>query len=216
MDMLNPRLALDRLITDNHEDYSSLSRLLGRNPAYIQQYIKRGTPRKLDEQDRGTLARYFGVSESLLGGPVSSNILPSHLVEVPLLEISASAGSGSFVGAERTISSVAFDRQWLRRLTGRADPNLSIIRVSGDSMEPTLSDNDQAMVDLDSARDTLRDGVYVLRIDEMLNVKRISVDPDGQVVSIVSDNALYRSWSNVQRASLDVIGRVIWVGRSFA
>jgi phage repressor protein C with HTH and peptisase S24 domain len=215
MNMLNPRLALDRLITKNHEDYSSLSRLLGRNPAYIQQYIKRGTPRKLDERDRGTLARYFGVNESVLGGPASSNALPSNFVEVPCLDISASAGSGSFVEAEHTISSFAFDRQWLRHLTGRADPNLSIVRVSGDSMEPTLSDNDQVMVDLDSSSVTIRDGVYVLRLDGMLNVKRISVDPSGNAVSIVSDNPLYRRWDNVCRASVDLVGRVIWAGRSF-
>jgi Peptidase S24-like len=216
MNELDPRLALDRLITDNHEDYSSLSRFLGRNPAYVQQYIKRGTPRKLDERDRAKLARYFGVNERLLGGPISTDILPSHLVEVPLLDISASVGSESVVSVEYALSSVAFDKQWLRNLAGCADPKLSIIRVSGDSMEPTLSDNDQAMIDLGSASETLYDGVYVLRIDEMFKIRRICIDPSGRLVSIINDNPLYRRWDNIQRASLDVIGRVIWVGRSFA
>jgi hypothetical protein len=215
MNELDPRLALDRLITDNQEDYSSLSRLLGRNPAYVQQYIKRGTPRRLDERDRAKLARYFGVNEKLLGGPVSTDIVPSHLVEAPLLDISASTEFANVVSLERNVSGVAFDKQWLQYLTGSADPKLSIIRVSGDSMEPTLSDNDQAMIDLDSASDTLRDGVYVLRMNEILNIKRISIDPSGHILSIISDNPLYRRWDNIQRASVDVIGRVVWVGRSF-
>src|SRR5918992_1375634 len=63
------RAALARLIRERGEDYASLSRLIGRNPAYVQQYIKRGSPKRLDEQDRRLLARYFGVPETLLGAP---------------------------------------------------------------------------------------------------------------------------------------------------
>ena len=69
--MTDARTALDQLIHDRGEDYASLSRLLGRNAAYIQQFIRRGTPRKLDEEDRRTLARYFRVDEAVLGGPVT-------------------------------------------------------------------------------------------------------------------------------------------------
>ena len=67
--MDDPRTTLDELIRKNHDDYSGISRLLGRNAAYIQQYIKRGSPRSLDERDRAVLARYFGVDEVVLGGP---------------------------------------------------------------------------------------------------------------------------------------------------
>ena len=41
------RAALARLIEERGEDYAGLSRLIGRNPAYIQQFIKRGSPRRL-------------------------------------------------------------------------------------------------------------------------------------------------------------------------
>ena len=37
----HPREALQRLIEENKEEYAALSRLIGRNPAYIQQFIKR-------------------------------------------------------------------------------------------------------------------------------------------------------------------------------
>ena len=59
--MTEARAALQRLIEERGEDYAGLSRLLGRNAAYIQQYIKRGNPRKLAEDDRRLLARYFAV-----------------------------------------------------------------------------------------------------------------------------------------------------------
>ena len=42
----DPRTALQRLIDERNEDYAGLSRMLRRNDAYIQQYIKRGTPKR--------------------------------------------------------------------------------------------------------------------------------------------------------------------------
>jgi hypothetical protein len=60
----DPRIVLERLIAERGENYADLSRLLKRNPAYIQQFIKRGSPRKLDEEDRRVLARYFGVASN--------------------------------------------------------------------------------------------------------------------------------------------------------
>jgi hypothetical protein len=60
---------LDDLIRRSGEDYASLSRRIGRNPAYIQQFIKRGVPRRLNEMDRRALARHFNVPESFLGAP---------------------------------------------------------------------------------------------------------------------------------------------------
>src|SRR3546814_13360797 len=70
-DTLSPYTTLFRS-HERRENYDALSRLIGRNPSYIQQYIKRGTPRKLSETDRRTLARYFGVDEQLLGGPADT------------------------------------------------------------------------------------------------------------------------------------------------
>ena len=69
MESLAIRNTLDELIRSKGEDYASLSRLIGRNPTYIQQFIRRGIPRKLSEEDRRILARHLDVPESLLGGP---------------------------------------------------------------------------------------------------------------------------------------------------
>ncbi len=68
--MLNdPRVVLERLCTERGEDFAGLSRMLGRNPAYIQQFVRRGVPKRLGEAERRKLARYFSIPESLLGGP---------------------------------------------------------------------------------------------------------------------------------------------------
>ena len=56
MDSIEQRAALERLIRERGEAYAGLSRLIGKNPSYIQQFIKRGSPKKLEEQDRQRLA----------------------------------------------------------------------------------------------------------------------------------------------------------------
>ncbi len=213
----DPRAALDRLLADKGIDYARLSQVIGRNPAYIQQYIKRGSPRRLAEQDRSRIAAYLGVSEAMLGGPVQRVATPARtrgpgMILVPKLAIGASAGAGASIEGEAVEGEVAFDPKWLRELG--ADPRaLSIIRVEGDSMAPTLNDGDDILVDGGDAAARLRDGIYVLRMDDVLMVKRVARAPGQGRISVISDNAHYRSWDDLPMASVQLIGRVVWTGR---
>lgn len=213
----DPRAALDRLLADKGIDYARLSQVIGRNPAYIQQYIKRGSPRRLAEQDRSRIAAYLGVSEAMLGGPVQRVATVARtrgpgMILVPKLAIGASAGAGASIEGEAVEGEVAFDPKWLRELG--ADPRaLSIIRVEGDSMAPTLNDGDDILVDGGDAAARLRDGIYVLRMDDVLMVKRVARAPGQGRVSVISDNAHYRSWDDLPMASVQLIGRVVWTGR---
>jgi hypothetical protein len=47
--------------------------VLGKNPAYLQQYIERGVPRRLPEDVRPLLAKVLGVSETQLKEAVKSD-----------------------------------------------------------------------------------------------------------------------------------------------
>lgn len=224
-DSLDVRAALDRLIVERGDNYVDLSRLIGRNPAYIQQFIKRGSPRKLSEEDRGVLARYFGVPEAMLGAravptaavarpPGTRRAMPG-VVAVPRLALGASAGGGSLDDDERTAGVMAFDAQWLRHM-GVQPQRVSIIRVDGESMSPTLGDGDDIMVDHDDAAARLRDGVYVLRLDGVLMVKRVAMGPRRGRFSVLSDNIRYPDWADIDPALVDIIGRVVWTGRRLA
>ncbi|HEX8572706.1 MAG TPA: S24 family peptidase [Allosphingosinicella sp.] len=211
MATLDPRAMLDQLIQERGEDYASLSRLLGRNAAYVQQYIKRGSPRRLAEEDRRVLARYFGVDEARLGGPAGGG--ETGLISIPRLDVEASAGPGALSAVERRLGRIGFDSAWLRRLSlSGAAERLSLIRVDGDSMAPTLYDGDEILVDREDGAARLRDGIYVLRIEGTLVVKRVAVGPGGRI-SVRGDNDAYPSWPDIEPDSVDPVGRVVWFGR---
>jgi hypothetical protein len=209
MDPLEQRQALDRLIKANGDDYMSLSKLIGRNAAYLQQFMKRGTPHKLAEKDRSILARYFGVDDSMLGGPKVVN----GLVAIPILDVQASAGPGALTEREQATASMQFDPRWLRKLTSSKPEKLTIIQILGDSMAPTLSSGDEVMVDAADGSERLRDGIYILRLDDVLMAKRITVNPGTRRISILSDNPTYTPFQDVDRQSFQIVGRVLWFGR---
>jgi phage repressor protein C with HTH and peptisase S24 domain len=217
MEQTDARAELARLIARNRDDYAGLSRLIGRNPAYIQQFIKRGVPRKLAEEDRGKLARYFDVDEAVLGGP-GRPVGPSaeSLIAIPRYDIRASAGAGAFAEGEVPVAHLGFDPRFLNQLCSARPSDLSIIRVRGDSMYPTLADGDDIMVDRSLGGTRVSDGIYVLRRDDSLMVKRIAVHPDSRRLTISSDNDAYPTWSDCAPDSVDVIGRVVWAGRKIS
>ena len=205
-----PRAALERLILESGEDFAGLSKLVGRNPAYIQQFIKRGTPKKLPETERGILARYFGVDEVLLGKS-SEAAVTSGIRLIPKLAVGASAGAGAIHDGEALAGKIGFDEKWLRRM-GLDPAKLSLIRVDGESMSPTLNHGDDIMVDNRAAAQAVRDGIHVIRLDDMLMVKRLAQGPWGRL-SVLSDNPNYPDWPDVDGATVTVIGRVVWAGR---
>ena len=223
MDSVAIRQRLDALINASGEDYASLSRLIGRNPTYIQQFVKRGVPRRLSEDDRRKLAAHFGIAERLLGGPperAGHAVMARHdtrsrdsdYVLIPHLDIGASAGPGALTDGEQPVAVLAFQSSYVRTITAGRPEALSVIHVEGDSMLPTLADGDNILVDTDD-RERLRDGIYVLRTDDALLVKRLSVNPATKRLTIRSDNDAYPSWDNCDPATVSVIGRVVWVGR---
>lgn len=131
---------------------------------------------------------------------------------VRVYDVSASAGDGHFVDYEPQAGSLAFPTQYLQHLTSSAPRHLAIISVKGESMEPTLLDDDIVLVDT-SKRSLGFDGLFVLRMDGALHVKRVSRGPREGVIRIISDNA--GVFPPVEREIEDVavIGKVLWYGR---
>jgi Peptidase S24-like len=207
----DPRTRLLDLAAARGVSLAALSDLIGRNSTYLQQFIRKGSPRKLEEGDRRKLARFFGVGESELGGPVeissSSRGKSGDWADVPRLALGASAGPGALATDELAVGALRFSQRWLRE-QGLEPAMLSAIRVAGDSMEATLRDGDEILVDRTPR--PLRDGVHVVRTGDTLMVKRIDTGRPG-VVALVSDNPAYRTLE-LRSDEVQVIGRVVWKG----
>lgn len=129
---------------------------------------------------------------------------------VPIYDVMASAGDGASVLREMPTRFAAFPSDYLSSL-GEAD-ELQIIRISGDSMEPEFKSGDQVMVD--RSKQPLREGVYIIRIDQELVIKRIQIIGNGQV-RLISNNPAYPPMEKrLDDDGIEVIGRVVWTGRA--
>ena len=205
----DPRGFLDRLVTERGESFAALSRLLRRNDAYLQQFVRRGSPKRLDERDRKLLAAYFGVDEGALGGPAAAPSAP--VIGVRLLDVAASAGPGRLIDEERATALLPFDRAMLERL-GIRSTRLAMIAADGDSMAPLIEHGDQIMVDEADTRVGARGAVYVVRLDGVLMVKRVARVADR--LTIASDNPAAAPIGTRAAEEVDVLGKVVWLSRS--
>ena len=121
------------------------------------------------------------------------------------------------------IGHLAFRRDWLDRM-GIAADKARIARVRGESMAPTLHDDDMVLIDT-GARDVQvrRRGpedrrlppIYAVNTADGPRIKRVERPEPGQM-QLLSDNNEYPvevlTGDRLKRA--EIIGRVVWWGHT--
>ena len=108
---------------------------------------------------------------------------------VAIKEIDLTLGLGGAYIGEGVVSEVEryLPLAWLREFT-RADPQyLRVARTRGDSMKPTLSDGDLAIIDIKQNSIREQDAVWAIAVADIGMIKRIWANPDGSY-KIKSDN----------------------------
>lgn len=152
--------------------------------------------------------------KSVVYDTLGNEVDTDEFVFVPRYDIHAAAGHGRFVGNEEPVFTMAFRRYWIENYITRDTKNLSVISVKGDSMEGVLNDGDSILIN--HGETAPRDGLYVLRINENLLVKRLQIMPGG-IINVISANEAYPAFEiNLNNLTDDVkiIGRVEWFGRT--
>ena len=121
-------------------------------------------------------------------------------------DVSASAGGGG--GAEcEEIEELEIPQEFVFMLGGEKElKNIEAINVSGDSMEPTFSYNDIVFINR-SKTDLQRGGIFTIRTEAGLFIKRVQKRIDGKV-DIISDNKVY-STQTLDPREIEVLGRVV-------
>lgn len=141
-----------------------------------------------------------------------SNTQNKNLVYIPQYDLRASAGAGCLVVSDNPVAEFSFSKEWLIR-NNLYNAKLTVVPVCGDSMEPTLMDEDLMLVKLVERQGEAREGVCVIRIDDDIYVKRIQFDHERQGYHIVSDNIAYRPFfiGKEFEGRFDVLGRMVRV-----
>nr|WP_278437081.1 S24 family peptidase [Brucella anthropi] len=92
------------------------------------------------------------------------------MVEIPLYDVQAAAGSGLIPKEDGLHKTVAFSRAFLRSI-GAKPENCVMLEAKGDSMLPTIPNGAFMIVD-QSKQDIVDEEVFVFRVGTGLKVKR--------------------------------------------
>ena len=185
------------------ESYSKFAEKCGYATSTIQNMFLRDSEPRADLLQK--IVDVYGVSADwLLQGKGNLNSEIKVIQEqpqgmaIPYLDQTVSAGHG----AELLDSEGSDCYIHIPDTAGATD--LRALRVSGDSMEPTLK-NGSIVICSKGGFDG--DGIYVIRNAEFTFVKRIIKHPEG--FTVVSDNTLYPSYICHQE-DMVIVGRVVF------
>lgn len=138
----------------------------------------------------------------------------SDIISIPYYpEVSAAAGSGALVYDENSVKHLQISSAIINITTGH---NVCLINATGNSMQPVIDDRDLLLVDL-THKDFIDEGIYVVRLENTLLVKRLQKIPNGIV--LISDNPQYSpitlNSNNFNENDAAIIGKVISVIKNF-
>ncbi|MBD3798324.1 LexA family transcriptional regulator [Sulfuricurvum sp.] len=120
--------------------------------------------------------------------------------------VSASAGGGA-ENDELSYEPLMLEENFVLLLGGEKElRHIEAINVSGDSMEPTFGYNDIIFINR-TKNDISRGGIFTIRTEHGLFIKRLQVRIDGKL-DIISDNKDYPTYV-ARRDEVEIIGRVV-------
>jgi phage repressor protein C with HTH and peptisase S24 domain len=141
-----------------------------------------------------------------------AEVVPPEFSLIPRFDLQAAAGGGAISEREDVAEMLAFRRDWLHRM-GVSAASARVITVRGDSMYPTLQNGDVILIDTDDEKWFDEGGIYVIRVDSRLLVKRIATKVGGALL-LISENPVYPPEEIPSASDLDIIGQVKWYGRA--
>ena len=218
------RLKLKDLLRRKGLTLAAASTALGRNKAYLQQYVERGSPAVLGYRDGEALGEMLGCDpnelrhETLPGRKPHGRKRPTRPVaNVSEVTVEAAAGAGAFEPEfEKETARWGWPANMIRHEGGAAPENLRIIRVRGDSMVPEMKEGDRIVVDV-SRKQPATGETFVLWDGNGIVVKKVdtaSPGEDGEEprIRLISENPDYPPYSCLAD-DVHVLGKVLWVVR---
>lgn len=171
-----------------------------------------------DEQDLAELRVKFGNSAIPDNVTEISNVKEikglysvDEMCAVPVYNVYASCGFGAQNDAEYQLRTELLPCSRLKQ-HGLTESTARIVICHGDSMEDTLSNGDEVLVDIRELEHPVNHGVYVVRIGKHVYIKRLKYDIMAEGYEVISDNKEEYSPFIVNGEKLEefaVIGKVV-------
>lgn len=158
----------------------------------------------------------YGIDETHAETDALPSQRPTGLyVGIPALTVVASMGGSAVLVDETAAAPYYFQKNWLKDDLGASPKDLRMVFISGDSMLPTLQDQDMVLVDT-SQNLPSPPGIFVLFDGIGLVVKRLELIHQSDrrsEVQILSDNPQYAPYTSTLD-DIRIIGRVVWFARA--
>ena len=164
----------------------------------------------VNTKDFKLLCRILGTTSDYLvfGEETPLPAVAEDFILIPMVQGRISAGGGLI--PDNTIEMrVAFRKDWIAR---RDANRMSLIRVTGDSMVPTLLSGDMVLIDHSYDHIDLTGGIYALAVGNEIMIKRVERIWMTEQIRIISDNSKYESYE-IDPRELSINGKVIWFCR---
>lgn len=132
-------------------------------------------------------------------------------IQLKQIDMSFSMGPGTNIDDYVEEGVIDFDANLLRAITRSPPDRLYVARGDGDSMFPTLINDDMVIFDTLQKNLNLQDRIWACSIHGAGAIKRLRSMGKGRVM-VISDNPNVDN-QDVDADDLFIVGRVIWVGR---
>ncbi len=195
------RKRLEKKILASGHTFREVSLKIGRKDSYIQQYVKYGFPKRLNEVDRKKICQLLGMEEQELVDEelLESGIKQSELAEEITPQNTTLPTDFSTIDMYSPLPETELKQCLVGRMAlkvksfpdwcGSSPHNLKIIRLTTDCMEPTFPNGTLIVYNTD-VREYLGDGIYLVQCNGCMQTKR--VQKISQTVYLLkSDNRNY-------------------------
>ncbi len=221
---------LENTIKEKGLSLNALSLKLGKNSTYLFHFIKRHSPRRLDETTRHKLAEILNVSEQeLCDFPLQANLIQDKLATLTNLFGLAKNKSDEMVAVDvfdmdgtnkgrfehikkNALGEIVMAKNLFTIYTSAntIPENIKIIKICGDAMAPTLNSGDFIWVDT-SFTAMNSDGIYLLNTAGDVLIRRLQINPFDNSIEVNADNKSYRSFNIADCKNLNICGKIIMV-----
>lgn len=160
---------------------------------------------------RATPEQLLLVRDLLDGSGKAADLAAESLNLVGVEHVDMAYGMGStFAGEPVQVEVQFFPRRWLEELTSTPPQELAWARGRGNSMSPTIEDNDLVLIDRSDRNVRNQDAIWAFTIGEVAMMKRLRLR--GEQVTILSDNT-HVPPDTAHPEEIHIVGRVSHIVR---